>query len=293
MNTQVQLSSLLKPNPPSEWPAFLSLGFSDTRRGVMLQHYQHQGPLYVQKPFYPEGKQLAHCYLLHPPGGLVSGDHLQVEVAVDEQCRVLITTPGAGRVYRARTDQTLQRQNNHLKIANESSLEWLPLENIIFPGAFTQLNTTVDIEGSGKFIGWEITSFGLPAANAAFDQGEVDQTLQIHINERIVLRERLTLNDNSRELFTSQIGLANHPINGFMVAGPFEHPEALAPLLDRLRSLNTSDMMIGTSQVKDFLVVRALGNCSEQMRKHFSECWKLIRPELLQRVACYPRIWNT
>ena len=87
---------------PSRWQAELALGFAATKRGVVLQHCRHQGPLYVQKPFYPEGRQLPHVYLLHPPGGLVSGDKLQINVAMARDTQALISTPGAGRVYRAR-----------------------------------------------------------------------------------------------------------------------------------------------------------------------------------------------
>ena len=87
------------------WQAELSLGLAKTARGTVLKTCSHRGPLYVQKAFYPEGRELAHLYLLHPPGGMVSGDDLQINVNMAEGAQALITTPGAGRVYRARPDR--------------------------------------------------------------------------------------------------------------------------------------------------------------------------------------------
>ena len=76
------------------WRAELSLGFTaepvvdGPRDGApaapltRLTTRAHRGPLVVQRPFYPEGPGVPHVYLLHPPGGIVGGDSLRVEVSV-------------------------------------------------------------------------------------------------------------------------------------------------------------------------------------------------------------------
>ena len=129
----------------SHWHAFLTLGFCQTARGTVLKTCDHKGPLYVQKPFYPEGRDTAHVYLLHPPGGLVSGDRLTITANLAENTHVLITTPGAGRVYRARKDKTLQHQITQLNVAENSLMEWLPQETILYPNAHTRLENCIDL----------------------------------------------------------------------------------------------------------------------------------------------------
>ena len=94
----------------SSWHARLELGFRDSGTRTVLAHRRHIGPLMVQRPFYPEGS-ICHVYLLHPPGGLVGGDSLTVDVDVAGGARALVTTPAAGKFYRSaqRTARQVQR----------------------------------------------------------------------------------------------------------------------------------------------------------------------------------------
>ena len=163
----------------SQWQAELRLGFANTARGTVLKHASHKGPLYVQKPFYPEGRDLAHIYLLHPPGGMVSGDNLHIHVTTQTNAHALVTTPGAGRVYKARPDKALQRQQVELLAEPNSTIEWLPLETIIYPNAHTELTTDIHLAKCSSIIAWEVTCFGLAASNEPFNAGKVSQRLQI------------------------------------------------------------------------------------------------------------------
>ncbi|WP_221793718.1 urease accessory protein UreD [Oceanobacter mangrovi] len=285
---------------PSRWDASLTLGIEATARGSVLKSKSHQGPLYIQKPFYPEGRELAHLYLLHPPGGMVSGDTLAIAANLGSNAAALITTPGAGRVYKARADKSLQRQIIEFNVADNASLEWLPLESIIYPGAVTRLETRVNLHGNARYIGWEVTSLGLPAAGKAFDEGSaMSQSLNIWRDGRLCLRERLVVDGSKQGMLQASCGLKQRPISGTMVAGPFGADAVSEAQLDALRALcdrwieQDKDALAGVTLNHDFLIVRYLGSCSEQARKLFGECWAQIRPLLLAREACAPRIWAT
>ena len=87
----------------SGWAARLGLRYepldADGSRSLMRRLHQ-SGPLTVQKPFYPEGP-VCHTYLLHPPGGIVGGDGLTLELGVAQGAGALLTTPAATKVYRS------------------------------------------------------------------------------------------------------------------------------------------------------------------------------------------------
>lgn len=278
----------------SRWQAHLELGLEQSARGTVLKSCQHLGPLYVQKPFYPEGRELAHIYLLHPPGGMVSGDDLRISINAANKAQCLITTPGAGRVYRARPDRALQTQQISLNLAAGSTLEWLPLETIIYPDASTDLRTDIHLAAASRVIAWEVTCFGLTASAEPFDRGEISQRLQVFQEGRLLLRERLAMNPERDRLSTARAGLNSCSVNGLMLAGPFSDAEAITPLIEQLRECcDQIDALAAVSLNGAFLQVRYLGDCSEQARTLFTRCWKQIRPVLLNREGCAPRIWAT
>lgn len=294
---------------PSQWHAYLHLELVMSQRGVVLKNSAHKGPLYIQKPFYPEGRDLAHLYVLHPPGGLVSGDHLSFATKQGTKAQCLITTPGAGRVYKARSDKQLQIQSNSFTLAEGASLEWLPQETILYPDANTKLETQVDLAKNALFIGWEISCFGLPASQAYFDKGSVSQTFEIRQEGEIKVREKLLINDKKRSLLTQVAGFNQQTVNALMVAGPFSidacfiSDPPLETLIiqlqnecDHLNQINKSELnsaMASMSLCGEFLLIRYLGMSSEQAKQLFVICWQKIRPLLLQRDACIPRIWAT
>ncbi|MCA1769209.1 MAG: urease accessory protein UreD, partial [Halomonas sp.] len=99
------------------WDASLDLRFTPRQGVTRLAHARHRGPLRVQRPFYPEGARGAcHVYLLHPPGGLVSGDTLTIDVGVEAGAHALLTTPAANKLYRADSYGVSSFQHTHLRV---------------------------------------------------------------------------------------------------------------------------------------------------------------------------------
>ncbi|MDF1763076.1 MAG: urease accessory protein UreD [Oleibacter sp.] len=289
------------PTVPSSWHAHLALTIARTARGSRLTRSEHTGPLYVQKPFYPEGADCAHIYLLHPPGGLVSGDLLGIDIDVNEHAHALVTTPGAGRVYRARDDGLLQRQHTQLRVADNAMLEWMPLETILFPKSKGQLRTRVDLGTDSFFIGWDILSLGLPANDIALDTDcSLDQSLRIYRDGRLLLNERLVLREGNHHLLTAAAGFRHLPVQGVLVAGPFvseDDKKAAQTLITELQQVCEQNKSVvplsGVTLNGEFIVVRCLGRCSSEARELLVKAWTKIRPEVMQRPACAPRIWAT
>jgi urease accessory protein len=291
MNTHVPLS--VPPVPGTHWHAHLALHFRRTAAGTRLVHSQHEGPLYVQRPFYPEGKELAHVYLLHPPGGLVSGDRLQVGLDLAPETQVLCTTPGAGRLYRARSDKRLQEQLNILQVARDASLEWFPQETIVFPGAHAALETRVELTARARFTGWEIAVLGLPANAQRFDNGELRQRLRIDVAGRPAVLEHLWL-DAASALPSAACGLQGQMVSGVFVCGPFAATLPAEETMTALRAVAAAAPgRCGVTRAGDFLVGRYLGNCAQEARRCFRAWWQVLRPLLLQRPSCTPAIWST
>ena len=291
IHLEIDSDSFKKSN---SWQAYLQLELTKNDGGTRLTRNRHQGPLYVQKPFYPEGEDCAHVYLLHPPGGLVSGDRLELAIKVAEGANTLVTTPGAARLYKARPDLSLQQQQTHLQLQQNSVLEWFPMEVIVYPGASAQMQTSIDLGADSRFMGWEINCFGLPASNESFSTGSFYQTYRIEQSGLPVFIDKIQFNAENQRFYTGAAGLQSQPVSGFFIAGPF-----LGSTVTLIAALRQEIEFIGlkanlaVSQIKDFLIIRYLGMSAFGCRQGFVNLWKLLRPALIGRQACEPRIWLT
>ncbi len=93
MSQMTNLKSSSSFSSHQEWQASLDLAFTVKNKKTILSKNLHFGPLMVQKPFYPELVKVCHVYLLHPPGGVVHGDQLKININIDSSAHALITTP--------------------------------------------------------------------------------------------------------------------------------------------------------------------------------------------------------
>lgn len=269
---------------PSGWQAQLDLAFSYRSDKTVLSHRSQRGPLTVQRAFYPEG-DVCHLYILHPPGGVVGGDTLTINTTVDKSASTLLTTPGATKFYRSQGETAHQQQNLH--IADNASLEWLPQENIYFPGAQARMSTHIDLAAKARFIGWETHCFGLPANNQPFTSGQLNLDFSLSRDGVPILLERMQIN---ADRLNAPTGLRGHPVMAMLVATPADND-----LLEDVRTiLSEEDMhLIAATLIEDCVVVRYLGSSTAKSRQLFSQIWRVLRPAILERKACPPRIWAT
>ena len=248
----------------------------------MLAQRQRHGPLAVQRPFYPEGG-VCHVYLLHPPGGVVGGDRLQIDTDLASGSHALVTTPGATKFYRS--GGAVAQQAQILKVADGASLEWLPQENIFFPGAQVAMHSRIELQGDARLALWETHCLGRPVIGESFDQGSLDSRLEVWRDGQPLLIERLRVDATSR-LRLSLLG--GRPVAATAL---FSHADE-SHLHTARESLGPADNAAATL-LGDLLLLRYLGESTEQARNLFTEIWRMLREPLLQRPATTPRIWNT
>ncbi len=279
----------------SGWLASLELGFARRGARTVLARRSHVGPLVVQRPFYPEG-DVCHVYLVHPPGGVVGGDTLELRVQAGDDAHALVTTPAATKFYRS--NGPLARQSQDIAL-HAATFEWLPQETILFPGAHAHIATRVRMSERSRFIGWEIVCYGRPAAGLPYSSGRADQDFELWLNDVPLVLDHLRL-DGASESMQARFGLAGHTALGTMFAYPAD--DALLELA-RSPSANGGAVVdkgapppaaqVACTKVDGVLVCRAIGAQGDAVRKALSSIWSVIRPQIAGRAAIPPRIWST
>lgn len=277
------------------WKARLALGYTNRPDKTVLSKMQFEGPLRVQRPFYPEGGR-CHTYLLHPPGGMVSGDQIDIDVLVDHRADALITTPSAGKIYSADSANVVQTQNINLVVKDDATLEFLPQENILFNGANARLSTKIDVSAKGKLISWDLVSFGRPHGGYWFESGKLAQQMTVSVEGEVVLHEGFRT-DPELLILDSPVGLMGYKhMASLFIAAP-DQENAYSDWVERIRrhlsGLNCSEMSIAVTERRKLVIVRALAQDVEQLRNTFISIWQDIRPHVLGVDSIMPRIWLT
>lgn len=277
---------------PTGWQAGLQLQLADRGLRTVLQGVKHFGPLRVQRPFYPEGP-VCHIYLLHPPGGMVAGDNLSIEVDLAPGAQGLLTTPAAGKFYRVEAGAGLQYQGVTARIESGAALEWLPQETIVFNGAHGELLNRFDLEAGATLIGWDIVCLGRRASGESFDAGCIKQRIEIYRDGKPLFLDRVRFEGGSAML-SSPWGMHGQSVSGtFFATLANGEQTADLPDMDTLRAQLPQGREWGLTRRGDVLLARYLGHSGEACRRGFEKLWQLVRPALLQRPALRPRIWNT
>jgi urease accessory protein len=269
------------------WQARLELAFQADEARTRLTHRLHHGPLMVQRAFYPEGP-VCHVYVIHPPGGVVSGDQLSLQVALAPRSHALLTTPAAGKFYRRHGARTATLTQS-LSI-DGATLEWLPQENIYYPEANATLATVVRLSGDARFLGWEIGCFGLPARQEGIGEGSVRTRLELWCDDAPRLLERVTVDRNTVQ---ARWGLIGHAACGTLLAHPAgsSHLE-LARSIAQSRSTDP-DLLLACTLVGNTLCCRGYAARADRLKQAFTDLWSQLRIALLGRAAIAPRIWKT
>jgi urease accessory protein len=268
------------------WRATLALDFTQRGARTVLAERRHGGPLVVQKPLYPEGDEVCHAIVVHPPGGIAGGDELDLTVRAKAGARALLTTPGAGKWYR--TAGPWAHQRVALEAGAGAVLEWLPQETIVFEGAAAELESDVRLAPDACFIGWEILRLGRTPAGERFTRGQLRTRTSIRRDGRLAWLERAHLEGGS-DLLDSPLGLAGEPVFGTLLAAG---PQIDAGLVAACREPHPGAGSGAVTSLPGVLVARYLGGSSEAAREYFARLWAIVRPALAGRDAVPPRVWQ-
>lgn len=265
------------------WYASLNLKFKCKNEKTFLYRKDHKGPILVQKEFYPE-KKICHVYIVHPPGGIVSGDVIDINITLKEFSKVLVTNPSSTKFYRSyRNNTSVIKQTFYLK--EYSSLEWLPQSNIFFADAIINLENNFFIDKNAKLLAWDNFCFKPKniGTNKVFGNGSFITSFQIWQDNVPLLNEKLRIIDGDLSIL-----LEKYYFLSTIVAIPGNKY-----LLNLICNISYKNCIIGATLLGNLLIVKILNNNSINMHHIIYKIWCILRLNIIGVNVCKPRIWNT
>jgi urease accessory protein len=261
--------------PAAGWKAELALEYQRQGDRTVLAKRRHDGPLVVQKPLYPEGGEVCHTIVVHPPGGIAGGDDLMVSASVAEGAAALLTTPGAAKWYRSAGPWAGQR----IFFAVAGALEWVPQETIVH-GSLARMQTDPP-RSRRSYLGWS----SLPWPYRLWRAPRVEDA-----GDPPLARGRVDLERTGGSKAAASLGVlpvCSEPRNAARHGA--EHRERVLARAGRGPESGES----AVTRLPGVLIARYLGDSSEAAKTYFRRLWSVLRPALVGRDAAEPRIWRT
>jgi urease accessory protein len=274
-----------------EWRAELALRFAHREGRTILVERRQKGPLTVQKALYPEGPDICHAVIIHPPGGIAGGDKLSMGIEVERNGRAVITTPAATKWYKAAGRSS--RQEISICLRESSALDWLPQENLFFNAARAQSVFKLEVAPTASAIGWDMALFGRQAAGEKWNAGSIHSSMQVLRLDGTPLWIEQACLDEMDPLLESLQGMAGYKALGTLWAIGQGCTSTLSTELNSHLPFEPTLRAGATALPNGVLLLRCLAAEIEPLRQLMIDCWMRLRPLILGFAPHRLRLWAT
>jgi len=272
----------------------LNFEFEPTAQRTLMRVLEAQPPLKVVRAFEAEyGAALVHLH--NVSGGVLSGDHLMLQVRVGEQALAQVTTTSATRIYRSRPETPPSVQINEMTVAEGGLLELLPDPLIPFAQSSYQQRTVIRLaEGAGLFW-WETIAPGREARNECFDYDLLGLEVEIHANGKPIALEYACLEPKQRPL-SSGVRMGGYRyVSTFYIcrvglsAAQWTALETqLGQMADAMTQVDQTLWGVSTL-VRDGLIVRGMSTEGRLLSSGLLAFWQAAKQALYGQNATPPR----
>ena len=233
--------------------------------------------------------QEGRCILpiLHTAGGLVGGDLLEFEVNLERNSKVLLTTSSAQKVYgsvgrsKINPEGSFSKQNNFINILDNSHLEYLPQETIIFANGLYEQKFKISISETSSFLFTDLIRLGRSSSGESIESGIFRSKLEIMRNNDLYDEwEYVDQIELSKESYEAKSGMDCKPVFGSLIwicEKDFSKLK-INNLVDDIKKIfNESNNHLSIGILENGISVRFLGSSSQDARKCFFCICKQIR----------------
>lgn len=183
-----------------------------------LRRQSFRAPLHLSKPHTDEGSLVVN--IVNPTAGLFDGDEVDIHVAVEAGARLVLTTPGAGRVYRARSEKAAT-VCQRIDVAERGFVEFFPELFIPQGGARYHQRTELRVATGGQMLYGEWLAPGRVASGEVFDYDELQWDTDVWCGPVLAARERCRLTPRDASLAALQAAFpASHYLSFFVLGWP-------------------------------------------------------------------------
>tara|TARA_B100000315_G_C14595513_1_gene598855 strand:+ start:4646 stop:5467 length:822 start_codon:yes stop_codon:yes gene_type:complete len=252
----------------------LDLEFELRNNRTELVHSQFHVPLQCFRPYYFDSQGRAYVYVLTPTGGIVGGDHLNINVRLGPHCKVFLTTQAATKVYKTPGQQS--RQSLHCLLEKNSSFEYLPDQTILFTDADYEQSTDVIMASGSTVVLADLFSAGRIARGEQFQFRKFQSEVHIRTTDHSIILDKMLL--QPKDHAPSEIGsFEDYPYTGTIYIGL--ESSRLKDSFDLLETFPVAQQSVsGYSKIgQDYGIYRVLTHQAEPLKRAIEQVFSTCR----------------
>ncbi len=148
-----------------------------------------RAPYHLSKPYWDADAGVLLVQVVNPTAGILEGDFLESDIAVEAGATLLVTTPSASRVFKMRDGSAECRQ--HFVVAKGGWLEVLPEPLVPHRGCRYLQRTRVEVEpGGGLFFVDLLMPGRIAHRGEAWVWEQLCLETEVRLGGELILRER-------------------------------------------------------------------------------------------------------
>ena len=226
--------------------------------------------------------------IVNTSGGVVSGDKHNISVNV-KNSKAMIFSQSAEKIYKSVND-IKANINNEIVVGENSWLEWLPQETILFENSQLIRNLKIHLNKNSESLVGEIIILGRIAKGELCKNIFLKDSISIYKKFELEWLDIVLLNNNLDETKNSITRLSGANCF-FTIVLSSENIEEYEYKINNFIEENILDLIISTSVIHNNLVIRALGKNPLDLRNVFSQIWIFIRSDIKKLPPFLPKLW--
>lgn len=271
----------------SKWTGELRLTVEKKNSKTIPKDVYFQGAFKVMRPHYLDESGQVTYFLINPGGGYVDGDTYRVEIEVEEEAELLLTTQSAAKVYR--TPHTPVIQETEIILKKNSVFEYIPDPLIGYRDARYKQKNIIKMEKGSTLIYCDMLTPGWSPDGDLFSYEQLQLVNEIFLEDELIVYDHLKLEPKRQQI--ESIGL----MEGYTHLGSMivVSEKVTTMFLDELHGIIgevAGNCKFGVSELTvSGFTLRVLGESTQAVEKVFAECHRFIREQWFNKSAIFLR----
>lgn len=277
--------------PMSEFSGHLALRAATRDHGrTVLAAQSFRAPFHLSKPYWDAEPGVLLAQVVNPTAGILAGDRLESEIAVDSGAALCVTTPSASRVFKMDAGAAAESRQK-FSVAAGGWLEVAPEPLVPHRGSRYRQATTIEVARGGALFFVDQLQPGRVGHGEAWQWTRLVLELTVRLDGELIVRERL---DQTGEALRALAELAGSGASACFANAILIDPAAVgenpaSPWRDSLAALHRDGVWLGVSALRrGGWSLKLVARDAVRLRQALREVREILA-NYFPRLRCDPR----